>query len=62
MRKLTIEIITATECSKCLKAHETIKKVISEFGNRIDYHEVNITEQPEKLTQYGGSVDSMCHY
>ena len=53
MRKLTIEVLTATGCSKCLKANETIKKVISEFGSEIDYHEVNITEQPEKLTQYG---------
>ncbi|MFQ5852391.1 MAG: thioredoxin family protein [Candidatus Binatia bacterium] len=53
MRKSTIEILTATGCSKCLKAHQTIKKVISEFGNQIDYHEVNITEQPEKLAQYG---------
>ncbi|MFQ5851891.1 MAG: thioredoxin family protein [Candidatus Binatia bacterium] len=53
MKKLTIEIITATGCSKCLKANETIKKVISEFSNQIDCREVNVTEQPEKLTQYG---------
>ena len=50
---LCIEILTTTGCSKCLKAKGTTTKIIGEFGDQIEYQEINIAEQPEKLVQFG---------
>jgi len=53
MKKINIEILTTTGCSKCLKAKETIKKILDEFGDQIEYKETNVTEEPDKLIQFG---------
>ena len=53
MKKIRIEILTTAGCSKCIKAKETIKKVLDEFGDRVEYQEINVAEQPERLIQFG---------
>jgi len=48
-----IEILTASGCSKCEKARENVMKVIKEFENKVEYEEINITNEPDRLAELG---------
>lgn len=48
-----VEILTATGCSKCEKAKQSIMKVMKEFEGKVEYKEVNITNEPQRLAELG---------
>ena len=50
--KVKVDVITAPGCSKCVKAKETITKVLKGQKN-VEYREISLMDNPEIAGKYG---------
>ena len=50
--KIKIDVITAPGCTQCVKAKETIKKVL-EGQKNVEYREISLIDHPDVAVKYG---------
>lgn len=50
--KIKVDVITAPGCSKCVKAKETIEKVLQKQKN-VAYKETSLIDNPDVAGKYG---------
>ena len=52
---IAVQLITAPGCAKCGQAKQAIRDALAQFQDtyRIDVQEVDLTEQPEIVSQHG---------
>jgi len=53
-KQLTVEVLTASDCSNCQRTKSLVKEVIAELDdNRIEYREVNVVEEIDYAVSLG---------